>query len=109
MTYSKSEREQYNEMRLRVCEMLKIRELDYNAFRRLGQKLCNVFVQSCNGEIDEIEYMKATNPLYTKASNLAVRNGLYIYFQTDPRGNTIYLSRTPIKENDYTRDSVSIY
>ena len=109
MTYSKTEREQYNGYRLRVCEQLKIRELDYNAFRRLGQKLCNIFVQSCNGEIDEIEYEQAVRPLYMKAEKLSRQLKLYIYFQTDPRGNTIYLSRSPIADNDYTRDSISIY
>lgn len=109
MTYSKKEREQYNVRRLAVCEQLKIRELDYNAFRRLGQKLCIIYVQSCNGEIDEIEYEQAIRPLYIKAEKLSRQLNLEIYFQTDPRGNTIYLSREKIVDNDYTRNSVSIY
>ncbi|KKR00132.1 MAG: hypothetical protein UT24_C0016G0021 [Candidatus Woesebacteria bacterium GW2011_GWB1_39_12] len=109
MTYSKTEREQYNEYRLAVCEKLSIRELDYNAFRRLGQKLCNIYVQSCNGEIDEIEYEQQVRPLYIKAEALARRLKLEIYFQTDPRGNTIYLSKEKIVDNDYTRNSISIY
>jgi hypothetical protein len=102
MVYSKKEREQYNIDRIRTCERLGIRELDYNAFRRIGQALNKIYCDSCNGDINDKQYEDLTMPLYLKANNLVHRLSLYIYFQTDPRGATIYLDKKVIPENNYT-------
>jgi hypothetical protein len=107
MVYSKKEREQYNIDRVRTCERLGIRELDYNAFRRIGQSLQKIYVMNCNGEFkNENEYEEATSDYYKSGDNLAKRLNLYIFYQTDPRGGTIYLSKEPIPENDYTTANV---
>lgn len=103
MVYSKKEREQYNRDRMMTCERLQIRELDYNAFRRLGQKLHSLYEDDCNGLLTEKEYEKDTNVFYEKADKLAKRLNLYIFYQTDPRGATIYLSKDPIADNNYNR------
>jgi len=104
MVYSKKEREQYNNYRIAVCERLGIRELDYNAFRRVGQSLHYYYEANCNGDFNEEEgqYEVFVKPLYAKADSLAKRLNLYIYYQTDPRGGTIYLDKKPIPENNYT-------
>jgi len=102
MVYSKKEREQYNSYRIAVCERLGIRELDYNTFRRVGQKLHKLYEMDCNGVIELTDYETTSQELYKKANSLAKRLNLYIYYQTDPRGGTIYLDKKPIPENNYT-------
>ncbi len=112
MVYSKKEREQYNIDRVRTCERLGIRELDYNAFRRIGQQLHAIYEWSCNGvdifgkQMNDERYEDMTRPLYDKADKLAKRLELFIFYQTDPRGATIYLSKEPIPENNYTISSL---
>jgi hypothetical protein len=102
MVYSKKEREQYNSYRIAVCERLGIRELDYNAFRRIGQALRQQYENRCNTDISDETYESLVNPLYEKADKLAKRLELFIFYQTDPRGGTIYLDKKPIPENNYT-------
>lgn len=107
MVYSKKEREQYNIDRVRTCERLGIRELDYNAFRRIGQSLHKIYEMDCNGEFkNEPDYEEAVNDYYKAGNNLAKRLNLHIFYQTDPRGATIYLSKEPIPENNYTISSL---
>lgn len=104
MVYShdKGEREQYNNYRLAVCQKLGIREFDYNRFRHLGRQLHKIYIDECNGILDEKEYEDLTAPFYEVGDRLSKSMGLYIYYQTDPRGGTIYISREPIPKNNYT-------
>lgn len=103
MTYTKKEKAEYNEQRQRTCDALGIAGNDYNAFRRLGEKLRKIYADNCNGGVYEVEgsYEAACHPLEQKAGKMAAKYGLHIYFQTDPRGATIYLDKTPIN-NDYS-------
>jgi len=98
MNYTKKERQEYNESRARTCARLGITKNNYNALRRAGQALHKIYEQNCNGELAEQAYEQVVNPLYSKAEAYAKRIKLYIYFQTDPRGATIYVSR----ENNMT-------
>lgn len=38
-----------------------------------------------------------------RIESICKRNGMHYYVQTDPRGGTLYLSREPISESDYSR------
>lgn len=113
MQYSKKQREEYNRSRALTCANLGITESQYNWFRRIGNQLHSIYEDSCNGLIQYSEnkpaeagsYEALTNPLYEKAEAKAKSLNLYIYFQTDPRGATIYLDREPIAENAYNRAS----
>lgn len=124
MTYTKKQRDQYNHDRDITCERLGITKNEYNAFRRIGEQLHQIFEWSCNGykgqeaiyegnriineytnEREEID----ANPLYDKVYFLAGKHNLYVYIQTDPRGATIYLSKNPIPKNDYNRSAECIY
>jgi len=59
---------------------------------------------ACNGEVsDSGEYENLVNPIYDKIGEYVKKLGLYIYYQTDPRGATIYVDKNRIPENDYTR------
>lgn len=101
--YSKKERERYNEDRKRKCEALGITKNQYNAFRRIGENLHEIYEDNCNGGIPTEEaYFDLVKPHEEKAQEMANELGLHVYFQTDPRGATIYLDKKPIPENNYT-------
>ena len=103
MEYTLKEREAYNRDRDITCERLGITKNEYNSFRLNGQALHNIYEMSCNGEIEEDQYQSATGRLYAKLDAKAKELGLYIFYQTDPRGATIYLSKEPIADNNYNR------
>lgn len=102
MTYSKKEREQYNQYRTWSCMKLGITENVFNQFKTIGKKLRQQYENRCNTDISDETYESIVNPIYEKADKLAKNLGLYIYYQTDPRGATIYLDKKPISENNYT-------
>ena len=106
--YTKSEREQYNQHRANVCEKLGITKNQYNWFRRYGQKLHTIYENNCNGyesstaeQADEREEQVITDAINAECVNL----GLTVYYQTDPRGATIYLDKSPIKRESYNNSS----
>lgn len=100
----------------RVMKDLDLTRKEYKRFLIVGNKLHRAYELSCNGYIgsesiyegnvmvnqytDEM-YLKDTAPLYEKAEKMAKEKGLYIYFQTDPRGATIYLDKKQIKDTSY--------
>lgn len=107
--YTKKEREYYNEQRERACLRLGITKNIYNWFRREGDKLHKIYENECNGLYDNDEaYYKETEPIENKIIKKADSLYLNVFFQTDPRGATIYLDDKDIKENSYT-DAVCIY
>jgi len=86
------------------CEELNITEQDYNTFKELGKQLHHIYEDSCNGIIQtDEEYNNATLPLEKIAEENANELGLHIYFQTDPRGATIYLDKEPMNQTNYNR------
>lgn len=105
MTHTKKEREQYNVSRDSACAKLGITKNQYNWFRREGEKLHKLYEDNCNGiNYDEKIETLIENEITKKASKLC----LNVYFQTDPRGETIYLDTESIPENNYTQ-AVCIY
>jgi hypothetical protein len=108
MTYTKKEREQYNEQRDRIIEKLGIDKNDYNYFRKKGEELHKLYEQDCNGEVTEKRYNKIEKQLMTRINTrlkkIKKEKGLtlYVYIQGDPRGATIYLDNVEIPANNYT-------
>lgn len=102
MTYNKKERESYNIHRDNVCENLGITKNQYNWFRRKGEILHQMYEFNCNGDFTEERYDEVTKPMYEDIDRKASSLGLFIYYQTDPRGATIYADRKPIPDNAYT-------
>lgn len=102
--YNKKEREDYNNRRAYVCNMLGLTKNQYNSFRRIGNVLNKLYTDNCNGDFDNMEdaYLVAIGRQYEVADRKAKESGLHIYYQTDPRGATIYLDKKPIPENNYT-------
>jgi hypothetical protein len=107
-----TKREQYNEYVFRVCSALDIDRQDYLLFRRRGATLHRLYEEQCNGYQDykgdwserlTQESEAKEQRLYDLVENQARELGLYVYFQTDPRGATIYLDKEPVPENNYTR------
>lgn len=114
--YTKQERERYNEHRERACQRLGITKNQYNWLRRKGNELHKIYEDNCNGKVyinyDGV-YENLTNRLYTEINKYIEKvssfsKPLFVYFQTDPRGATIYLDIKEILENNYTQ-AVCIY
>lgn len=109
MEYTTKERERYNENREKACKRLGITKNQYNWFRREGDKLHKVYEDDCNGVYKtEEEYNNIVRDLIYRINvyKQECENLLYAYFQTDPRGATIYLDTKPIPNNNYTQAQV---
>jgi hypothetical protein len=112
MTYTAKERQYYNENRARICDKLGITKNQYNWLRRKGEALHKVYENSCNGVIAEDAYDLRTGDLEKEVRDYLLKQKLYrtgnqkvyfVYFQTDPRGATIYLDNKEIPDNSYTQ------
>lgn len=103
--YNNKERKYYNISRENACEKLSITKYQYNWFRRMGNKLQKIYEDNCNGLYNDIEqqYFNATSTIEKLIRCYADKLNLHVYFQTDPRGATIYLDKNPIPENNYTQ------
>lgn len=96
----------YNKDRQITCEALGISKNVYNAFRRIGQALHKEYEDQCNGfetTADERDSEVREERLGIQGRDLAKQYGLFIFYQTDPRGATIYLDKEPIKYDSYNK------
>ena len=109
MNYNQDERKQYNHSRNITCERLDISKNEYNSFRLIGNELHKVYENNCNYGYSDKKYFGLTVPLEDEATYKAEKLGLHIYFQTDPRGATIYLSKEPIPDNQYNTMAECVY
>ena len=108
---TKLERERYNQQRKSACKRLGITKNQYNWLRRKGEELRKVYENNCNGLYKtkeegnqaEKDLIYQINVYKQECEEL-----LYAYYQTDPRGATIYLDTKVIPENNYTQ-AVCIY
>ena len=105
-TYTVLERANYNKDREITCNRLNITENQYNWLRRKGQLLHKIYEDNCNGIIkNDDDYFGLTLPIkkeiiaYLKKSN----DKLHVFFQTDPRGATVYLSYQNLKDYNYSQ------
>ena len=102
MTYTKKEREEYNEQRERACKQLNITKNQFNWLRRKGNSLHKHYEDNCNGLfLSEENYDCVVNRLYDEINAYVLKLNLFIYYQTDPRGATIYLDIRPIPGDSY--------
>ncbi len=106
--YTVKERREYNERRDRACQRLGITKNDYNYLRRKGEELRKVYIDACNGKLETEQEDELSAPLEQSINKYAHKLGLNIFYQTDPRGATIYADREYIPENNYTQ-AVCIY
>lgn len=104
MNYTNKERAEYNEQRKRACERNGITENQYNWLRRRGQTLHLCYERNCNGEYaSENQYEIIVNPIYKAVEKYVAALKLHVYFQTDPRGATIYIDKVPLTDSAYNR------
>jgi len=104
MNYTNKEREEYNEQRKCACERNGITENQYNWLRRRGQTLHLCYERNCNGEYaSDSQYETIVNPIYKAVEAYVKKLGLEVYFQTDPRGATIYIDKEPLTASAYNR------
>lgn len=94
---------------------------DAKSLRRAALILHRWYEHECNGTIQRDEktglpywYNSITGCLWRRAPDrekgamktidtICKRLGLHYYLQTDPRGGTLYVSKEPIDQGDYTR------
>jgi len=111
--YTKKEREYYNQDRDKACKRLNITLSQYNYLRLKGEALRQVYENDCN-EIykTEEENNLAENKIKMKIWQYRLKNinlkALKWFYQTDPRGATIYLDTEEISESNYNQ-AVCIY
>jgi hypothetical protein len=99
--YNKKERQQYNNRRDIICEKLNITKNQYNWLRRKGEELRKVYENNCNGlYTSEIEYNCTASRIEGAIEDYI--GGLHCYFQSDPRGASLYLDTKEIPDNNYT-------
>jgi hypothetical protein len=106
--FTRLERERYNEDRERACKRLNITKNQYNWLRRKGEELHKVYEDNCNGLLTDTQYETKAETLEEIIFMKATDSKLFIYFQSDPRGATIYLDTKKIPANNYTQ-AVCIY
>lgn len=110
---TKQQKEYYKVHVDRTIENLGITSIDYKYLRTIGNKLNAIFTRQCNGyynpynekwnnHLEDLDN-KAEKKYILKASDYAKDRGLTIYFQTDPRGATIYVDRKEIPDNNYNQ------
>ena|ERR1019366_1291302 len=113
-SYTRKEREQYNQYRANVCETLGITANQYNWLRRKGEALSKADADYCNGDVFtmEEEYDCAKNVLMGKVRTYIDGISVYVlwsYHQSDPRGCALYLSKEPISADSYSQTATAIY
>ena len=113
MTYTKNERENYNDHRDHACDTLMITKNQYNYLRRLANELSKVDVDYCNGDIDDetIYDIKTDDVLDRMGAYLhKIRPYAEIYHQSDPRGASLYISNDEkMTQANYNSVGVCIY
>ena len=98
---SKRQKEWYLKHKEYTFKALRINNNEYNWLRRKGEALRKIYEQSCNGEISDSLYEKLTNKYYKEIDTFANSLGLKTFYQTDPRGASLYLDTKDIPKNSY--------
>lgn len=96
---------------------------DVRSLRRQAMRLHRWYEAECNGEIERFEdtdkpfrvirrynghNLSYPTPDHEKAAEKKIkaiceRLSLHYYLQTDPRGGTLYISREPLTQQNYTQ------
>ena len=81
--------------------------------QKIGKTLHKRYEDNCNGDISETDVDEEGNDLVADklqkdADAIAANVGLYVYHQTDPRGWPLYVSYSPINDNEYNTKAVAI-
>lgn len=96
----------YEEDKKKIMERLDLSEADWASFKKIGKDLRMLYERQCNGypqQLLEDRDNQREKIFVDKAVKRAEKLGLKIFFQTDPRGATIYLDSEPIPENNYNK------
>jgi hypothetical protein len=111
MNRTKIEMEYYKKYRNSVMLNLGITLHQFNALKKLGNKLNLLYIRQCNGYTQEF-FEKQDDERREKWEKWGIdytgKLGLYIYYQTDPRGAVIYVDTKEIPRNNYN-NAVCIY
>lgn len=99
----KQQTEWYNAYREETCNKLQLSISQYNWLQKKGEALRKVYEQNCNGVLTESDYEKTSSHFENEARVYAESLGLKIFFQSDPRGPSIYLDVEEIPYNNYTK------
>lgn len=114
-SFSKKEREYYNQHRERVGKELGIDKNKYNAFRRAAAGLSEADTSYANGRdrmgqsFGDKEYHTKSVEHLKKIGSMAKKMGLHMHHQGDPRGASLYLAKKRINKYRYPQEGHVIY
>lgn len=116
-SYSKKERERYNEYRERISKEYGLDKNKYNALRRVAGELSEADTNYANGrknyeekEYGEREHKKDVNSAFAKTKAIRKKiKDLHFYHQGDPRGASLYISKKRLKPENYNSEGHHIY
>jgi hypothetical protein len=117
MSFSKKEREQYNERRKRVASKMGMNKNYYNTLRRVANSLSEADTNYANGKdrsggiYENKEHNRDVSEAFKKAGRLRKKNKLNIHFyhQKDPRGASLYVGKKRMSQMDYNTKGDHIY
>lgn len=95
-------KKEYRVYKEKTIEALDMSSEIFDMFKLYGEKLNKIYTDLCNGDITDKQAEELEKPIYRTLKSTCQLLGYYIYYQTDPRGATIYLDTKPISENNYT-------
>lgn len=102
----KQQQKYTEEYRSSTIVALGINRADYEAYRALSVALNDISTAYTNGEItDEAEEI-LVKPILAQLKIMTIKHKLYFFHQTDPRGESLYLSKTPITQVNYNNGHV---
>ena len=116
MSYSKKEREEYNQRREGTSKELGISKNQYNALRRVSNSLTEHGTSYANGvdrsgkPYTDKQYSKDVGKSFSKTKALdRKKTGIHFYHQTDPRGVALYAGKKRMSQSDYNSKGRPIY
>ena len=123
MSYTKKEREQYNQYRQAVASKMGLDKTKFNYLRRIAHKLHEADENSAMGskswrgnhryenDYKDKDYNKDVNEAFKKAGQYRKKKKLDVHFyhQRDPRGATLHVSKERMSSKDYPSKGHPIY
>jgi hypothetical protein len=76
--------------------------------RKISRSLNQLYTLGCNQSLTEKQVKREEN-LEKKAIKMAKEIGFKIYFQTDPRGCSVFIGNKDINKSNYVERGIALY
>lgn len=110
MSYSKKERENYNQYRESVAKEHGLDKNKYNALRRVSHELSKHGEHEANtGESRARDMGKTFSKAEALRKKVGGKSKLHFYHQRDPRGVALYIGKERMKPENYSSKGKPVY